>query len=88
MTGYSIFCTVLASLTLCALPWLWRVLRIDGLDRPESSSSPSVTGGSRPSVIYLQHHGTIFPVEDIWEAIQVTRCLAEIDDLPEYQEAM
>ena len=85
MTGYGIFTTVLASLTLLSLPFLWRVLRIDGREcsSVDVPTSVPVTADSRPSVIYLQHHGDLYPVADIWEAIVVSRTLAQIDRLPE-----
>ena len=35
------------------------------------------------SLIRLEHNGLIYPVADIWEAIEVSRLLAEIEGLPE-----
>jgi len=90
MTGYDIFCTVLASLTLLSLPFWWRVLKIDGREQSEGIGSDGALAvgsaepsASRPSVIHLQHHGEIFECADIWAVIEVARLLAEIEALPE-----
>lgn len=62
--------------------------RIDGREgsRVDASSSVPATGYSRPSVIYLAHHGEYFECADIWSVIEVARLLAEIDVLPTTEE--
>lgn len=37
----------------------------------------------RSRMIELEHRGETYPVRDVWEAIEVSRLLAQIDRLPE-----
>lgn len=58
-----------------------------GSDCRKATARPvTVDAGCSASLIRLEHNGLIYPVADVWEAIEVTRYLADIESLPETDE--